>query len=73
MGSGPINKPGMMGYSFPLSPGGDLHRNFVGGDHWTVRLKGGASAKLNTNEMEQMIESWRTNKLGDLDFKAFKK
>jgi hypothetical protein len=70
--SASINKPGMKGYSIPLAGGGDLHKNEVGGEHWTVRLKGGVSTQLSDLELERMIDNWRTNNL-PLNFKAFEK
>ena len=66
----PISKPGFVGYSIPLSTKGDLHCNFVDSDHWTVRLGKNVETHLNTQEMESMIEAWRTNQLG-MNFKAF--
>ncbi len=54
---------GYEGYSFPLPGGGDLHRNSVGGDHWTIRLPGGYAEHFTPVQFDRFIDAWRTNQL----------
>jgi len=56
-----FDKPGLSGWSLPLSAGGDLHQNKLGGEHWTIQSPGSIeNLHLNQGELDSLIDAWRT-------------